>query len=75
MKQYLLLCDDDTKVALENVIKGIEFLEVQGMNLNAENKYNLLVTPVLPPVNPAVFTPIPQSPVESVADSEENPVA
>lgn len=74
-KQYLLLCNDETKVALENAIKGIEFLEVQGLNLNNENKLNLLVTPVIPPVNPATMPPQmpihpePEQPVEEAVNA------
>lgn len=72
-KQYLLLCGDETRVALEGALKGIEFLEVQGLNLNNENKLNLLVTPVIPPVNPACLPaqmPIPPAPEPSVVEEE-----
>ena len=52
-KQYLLTMTDEGKEAIEGLFKGLEFLEVQGLNLNNENKLNILVTPVIPPVNPA----------------------
>ncbi len=45
-KQYLLMVDDEGKDALEYLFKGIQLLEVQGMNLNNENKINVLVTPI-----------------------------
>ena len=57
MKQFLLLCSEEAKSALENAIKGLEFLEVQGLNLNNENKLNLLVTPIIPPVTQAYIEP------------------
>ncbi len=54
MKQYLLLCGEEGKERLEKIFNTtVEFLEVQGMNLNGENQYNLLVTPVNPPLMPA----------------------
>jgi hypothetical protein len=56
-KQYLMLCDEDARLQLEKVFKNVEFLEVQGVNLNAENKFNILVTPVIPPVNPVMMLP------------------
>lgn len=70
-KQYVLVVDEAGMEALNAFIKtgSIQYLELQGLNLNAENKYNILVTPVLPPVNPATFSPAPQPPVE------ETPVA
>lgn len=67
-KQFLLLCDEIGMTNLQDVVKEgtIQFLEVQGLNLNAENKLNILVTPVLPPVTPAIIQPIsapqPQAP-------------
>ena len=47
------MCTEQAKNELEKIVGNIEFLEIQGMNLNAENKYNILVTPVLSPVTPA----------------------
>jgi hypothetical protein len=57
-KQFLLLCDESGMQTLKNVFKDnvVQFLEVQGMNLNNENKLNLLVTPINPPVTPAVIS-------------------
>lgn len=62
-KQYLLLCDEHGLTVLKHLFKSesLQFLEVQGMNLNAENQYNLLVTPVIPPVNPVVAKEVPSS--------------
>ncbi len=57
MKQYLLLCDQDMIAKLECVFKGIQFLEVQGMNLNGQNTMNILLTPVVPPVTQAYIAP------------------
>jgi len=48
-KQYLLMCSEEGKGRIEGVCNGtVEFLEVQGMNLNGESRYNLLVTPLQP---------------------------
>ena len=59
MKQYLLMCDESSMSVLSHILKDntVQFLEVQGVNLNSENKYNILVTPVIPPVNPVTETP------------------
>lgn len=58
MKQYLLLCDETSKSVLETCLSGvIQFLEVEGMNLNGQNQYNLLLTPVLNFVTPADIMP------------------
>ena len=58
-KQFLLLCSEEGMERLKNVFKEdtVEFLEVQGLNLNNENKVNILVTPVLPPVTAAYIPP------------------
>jgi len=72
-KQYLLLCDESGIESLRAVFKSVQFLEVQGMNLNAENRLNLLVTPVNPPVTPVVFAPPPAQ--DQPVASEEVPVA
>lgn len=71
-KQYVLVVDEVGLEALNAFIKtgSIQYLELQGLNLNAENKYNLLVTPVLPPVNPATLSPPPPAPVDEVPVAE-----
>ena len=54
MKQYLLLCDEVGKALLENILSNkIQFLEVQGMNMQG-GQANVLVTPIIPPVTPMV---------------------
>jgi len=47
-KQYLLICDDIGRAILSSAFKenSIQFLEVQGFNLNGENKFNLIATPI-----------------------------
>lgn len=74
-KQFLLLCDEVGMYKLQDVFKEgtIQFLEVQGLNLNAENKLNILVTPVLPPVTPAIVQPM--SPPQPQAPAEPAPEA
>ncbi len=80
-KQFILLCDEVGMLKLQDVFKEntVQFLEVQGLNLNAENKLNILVTPVLPPVTPAIIQPItppmPQAPEVPAQDpvAPENP--
>ena len=59
MKQYLIMCDVVFVNQLKQMLnpQAIQFLEIQGMNLNMENKYNILVTPVTPPVPAAVIEP------------------
>lgn len=58
MKQYLLLVDDHAKALLQSLCAGLQFLEVQGFNLNGENKFQVLATPVNNPVTPiAIETP------------------
>ena len=52
MKQYLLICEEAGMKALEALIKGLQFIEVQGMDVGNNNVYKLLVTPVIPPVAP-----------------------
>lgn len=75
MKQYLMLCDEVGLEKLQAIFKpeSVQFLEVQGMPVGTSNQYNLLVTPVIAPVNPMgpitppVPTPEPEvSPVEKV---------
>lgn len=71
-KQYLVLCDELGMTVMKNLFRSeaVQFLEVQGMNLNAENQYNLLVTPVISPVNPVVAkeAPIQTTPEEEIPD-------
>ncbi len=52
-KQYLLICNEVGMALLNNLFKSeaIQFLEVQGMSVSTGN-VNLLVTPIIPPVNP-----------------------
>lgn len=50
MKQYLMLCDERGMEILRSVFQNIQFLEVQGMNMSPANQFNLLVTPIIPPV-------------------------
>lgn len=74
-KQYVLIVDEVGMEALNAFIKigSIQYLELQGLNLNTENKYNILVTPVLPPLNPATLSPPLQPPVEEApVDAPEN---
>ncbi len=70
-KQYLLMCDDRAKPLLERLLcaDSIQFLEVQGMTMNG-NAYNVLVTPVLPPVNPMPVATPPASPEQPVEQHE-----
>lgn len=64
MKQYLLLVDDNTKAFFELLCSKLQFLEIQGLNLNGENKLQMLATPVYPPVNQAIVEPVAQVPAE-----------
>ncbi len=73
-RQYIMICTEEGLEILGKVFKteAIQFLEVQGMNLNGQNNYNLLVTPVIPPLNPATIAPIPESPpATEVAPTED----
>ncbi len=48
MKQYILLCGEDGVSKLQSILipNTIQFLEVQGMSMGDEGKFNLLVTPI-----------------------------
>lgn len=60
MKQYLLVCDE-TAMSKLDIFLGLQFIEVQGMNVPNQN-VNVLVTPIIPPVSPLVTeNPTPQS--------------
>lgn len=48
MKQYLLMCDDTVMPNLQALFKGIQCLEVQGLNVDATNRVQVLATPVIP---------------------------
>jgi len=64
-KQYLLMCNEQVMHYLNGAIRGIEFIEVQGVNLNNENKLNLLVSPFISPVvNQTVFPVSPDKDVD-----------
>ncbi len=72
-KQYLMMCDENGIDILNALFKPevVQFLEVKGMNLNGQNTLNILVTPVLPPLNPAFIpnctpmeTPVMEEPTE-----------
>jgi len=75
MKQYLLLCDEAGIDALKAVFRpeSVQFLEVQGMGVAAGNQFNILVTPVLPPVNPMPAMQPPVQPVEQPQSVVEEP--
>lgn len=73
MKQYLLLVDDNTKAAFEALLPSLQFLEIQGMNLNGDFKFQMLATPIYPPVTQAQVpvAPVPeqQAPAEAPAQA------
>ena len=68
-KQYLLMVEDDVMAALQHCVKGLQFIEVQGLSINSENKFNVIVTPVAPVLNQADAPPPPD-----VVKDEEKPV-
>ncbi len=73
MRQYILTITEDALARLEEKLgPDIKFLEVQGMGLSQDNKDHVLLTPVLPPVPPAVFEPLP---VSQQAPCPEQPAA
>lgn len=51
MKQYLFMIDDRSRGLFEALCPGLQFLEIQGMNVNTDGKFQLLATPIIPPVN------------------------
>ncbi len=52
MKQYLMVCDETSMEKLAAVFReNIQFVEVQGMSMTQNAQYNVLVTPVIPPVS------------------------
>ncbi len=64
MKQYLMICDEIGMKSLQNVMKTecVQFLEVQGMGMGNGGAYNILVTPVLPPINQAITPTLEHNP-------------
>jgi hypothetical protein len=66
-KQYLIIVDDGQKALLQALLGGnVQFLEVQGMDMQGNASCKVLVAPVAPPVNPM---PVPDAitpPVEVV---------
>lgn len=59
MRQFILTTTEDALLRLQEKLgPDVKFLEVQGTMLNHDNRYNVLLTPVLPPVPPAVFQPL-----------------
>lgn len=66
-KQFLLICDENGMKVLQALAfpNLIQFLEVQGMKLNGEDKYNLLVTPIVAPFSQTIAEPTPQ---EAIAE-------
>lgn len=71
MKQYLLLCDENALQTLKDCFVGIKYLEVEGLNLNAENKYQVLTTPIVHPLTPAF---IEEPAKEDVAKDQSNAI-
>ena len=55
-KQYLLMVDEASMAQLSMVLRGVGFIEVQGMSLGGNNEYKLMVTPVVPPLPTATIT-------------------
>lgn len=68
MKQYLLTCDEMGKNIITHMFKDqtIQFLEVEGMNMNPPS-HQLIVTPVVPPLAAVTQTP-PEQATEVVND-------
>ena len=56
---------------MNEVFRGIQYLEIQGMDLGANNTVKLLCTPVLPPVPPVdmrmMEAPVKEEGLEDVA--------
>ncbi len=64
MKQYVVVAEEKgIQFLQENFMPGLfKFIEVQGMQLTGQNAY-ALVTPIVPPLTPAVVAPaIPAEP-------------
>lgn len=51
MKQYMMVCNEPYMQMFSSMFKpeAVQFIELQGMSVQ-ENKYNILVTPVVAPV-------------------------
>lgn len=73
MRQYLMLVDDNTKPLFELLLPKVQFLEVQGLNLNGENKFQMLATPVYTPVNsvPESSMPVPTPEKQALEEPAE----
>lgn len=49
-KQYILMVNDLSMLMLSKMFHGIQFLEVEGMNIKDDPTHMLMVTPVVNPV-------------------------
>lgn len=52
MKQFVVLCSEQGMSRIADVLKHdvVQFLEIQGMSMGEEGKFNVLVTPLPQPV-------------------------
>lgn len=48
MKQYVMICEESNMNLLRTIFRDglFQFLEVQGMSMGEEGKFNVLVTPI-----------------------------
>lgn len=53
MKQYLVVCDEEGAQYLSALLmpNRMQFIEVQGVKMNGDHNYNILITPVIAPDN------------------------
>lgn len=56
-KQYLMMVDEAALVKVGAVFSGIQFIEVQGMDIGSDGRFKIMVTPVIPPL-PGVAVPV-----------------
>jgi len=49
LKQYLLCVDTSGMNALSSLFKGLQFIEVKGLDIKDEPKFKLLANPQEPP--------------------------
>lgn len=59
MKQYLLMVDEVGMNLLSHILKQgtFQYLAVEGMPLNNDGRYHVMITPVVLPLPPADLTP------------------
>ena len=61
-KQFLLICEEEAAMRVASVLRGVNMLEVEGLPMNGDDKYKVIVTPLpQPPEENPKVEPLPQA--------------